>query len=370
MPNGDDNQPQRAATDESLAGERRKTDAEIEKRSAALRDDADAVVTLARKRADDVLGRARASADQKLEAGGQTAEARATLDDERRHEDDTLRKERRVEDDALADEREGRRRALVALLALERAATDRHLLLERDHADASVGSRDDFLAMTSHDLRNILGGIALSTGTLLRAEGDTLSREVVEREAQRIQRYTARMTRLVSDLVDVTSIEAGRLAIVTSRHDATELLRETIDAFHGVAAGLNISLRTEVKADAILARCDHERILQVLANVVGNAIKFTPEHGRIDILVERVDGDVRFVVMDTGPGIHPDKLSTIFERFSQADDNRSGLGLGLYISRCIVEAHGGKIWAESQVGLGSRFFFTLPSEDAGDRSRR
>jgi signal transduction histidine kinase len=101
--------------------------------------------------------------------------------------------------------------------------------------------------------------------------------------------------------------------------------------------------------------------MQVLANLVGNAIKFTPSGGRIDIVVEPVDHDVRFSVADTGRGIASDQLDVVFERFwKDAKRERAGLGLGLYISKCIIEVHGGKIWAESRRGEGSRFYFTIP----------
>jgi signal transduction histidine kinase len=132
--------------------------------------------------------------------------------------------------------------------------------------------------------------------------------------------------------------------------------------FRPLASVKNISVASDVRAGSLLARYDHERILQVLANLVGNAIKFTGEGGRIDLIVEATGDDVRFAVQDSGAGIAPDKLNVIFERFWQvADQRRSGLGLGLFISKCIVEAHGGRIWAESHPGAGSTFYFTLPA---------
>ena len=188
--------------------------------------------------------------------------------------------------------------------------------------------------------------------------------ERVEREARRIQRYTARMTRLVGDLLDVISIEHGRLAVLPERHDAKELLRETLDAFQPIAAAKQIDITTDVRAGSLLARYDHDRILQVLANLVGNAIKFTGEGGQVALFVEPSHDEVRFSVKDNGVGIASEKLDVIFERFWQvAEKERSGLGLGLYISKCIVEAHGGRIWAESQPAAGSTFHFTLPAAE-------
>lgn len=358
--------PERSETDESLGRERNKTDDELLKRSGAYEQTADAVVDQARGRADAVVAVARARADEKLRDSGATSEQRVTLERERRQEDQALEHERVVADDKLAYEREERRRALKALLALEREHTDQHLGRERELADVALASRDDFLAMASHDLRNLLGGVALSAASLLEISCDEDTQRQIARNAQRIQRYTGRMARLVGDLVDVVSIQAGRLAVSPRRQDAVELLRETLDVFQPFAAAKGIWIGTDMKASSLLASYDHERILQVLANLVGNAIKFTPEGGRVHIVVEPVDGVVRFAVADSGPGMPPEQLALIFDRFWQVADksSRSGLGLGLYISKCIVEAHGGKIWAESRVGEGSTFYFTLPADPA------
>jgi signal transduction histidine kinase len=307
------------------------------------------------------MTRARSRADEKRTNEGATADANATIVAERGREDLELAKERATADEKLEGERDERRRAIAALLALERTQTDANLLGERDFADTAVFSRDDFLAMVSHDLRNMLGGLAMSAASLLRI-GEAGPRGVsITRDAERIQRYSARMIRLVSDLLDLTSIEAGRLAVVPQWHVATELLRETQDVFEPIASAKDVSIRTEVKADSLLARYDEERILQVLANLVGNAIKFTRPGGRVDVLVEPIGTEIRFAVSDTGCGIASDQLGAIFDRFWQKTRQRSGLGLGLYIARCIVEAHGGRIWAESKLGEGSTLYFTLPA---------
>jgi len=157
---------------------------------------------------------------------------------------------------------------------------------------------------------------------------------------------------------------------VPQHQNATELVRETLAAFDGLAVTRNILIRTEVRAGSLLAQYDEERILQVLANLVGNALKFTPSGGRIDIIVEPMGNDVRFGVIDTGPGIPKQDAEAVFDRFWRAATREhSGTGLGLYISRCIVEAHGGKIWVESTPPRGSSFYFTLPgSAPAAERA--
>jgi signal transduction histidine kinase len=215
--------------------------------------------------------------------------------------------------------------------------------------------------MVSHDLRTILSGIALNAAMLVHEASPDPAGQRVIRRADSVQRFATRATRLVGDLVDVASIEAGRLNVDVEKLDATRLLRETLDTFQPVAAAHGIALAATMADDALLATFDHDRIGQVLGNLISNAIKFTPPEGRIDIAVEPDGSEVRFMVRDTGRGIPADSLAAIFDRFWQTPSTtRRGLGLGLYISKCIVEAHGGRIWAESQLGRGSTISFTLP----------
>jgi signal transduction histidine kinase len=362
MPEQDQEATERALTDQSLEGERRKTDDELEKRTASIVEDADGIVTRARDRADEVLVEARSAADEKLQLAGAGAAEQAAVSDERQREDDALRDERALADEELEAERDGRRRALAALLALEREQTDYHLALERDRADDALRTRDDFLAIVTHDIRNLLGGLALSAASLMALPAELEIKSAIARDAKRVQRYTARMSRLVGDLLDLVSIEAGRLAVVPQPQDATELVRETVDAFRPLAAAKKISVRTEVHEGSLLAEYDHDRVLQVLSNLLGNALKFTRGEGRVDIAVQRIEQEIRFSISDTGPGIAPDKLEAVFDRFWQSSQRgHAGLGLGLYIARCIVEAHGGRIWAESRLEEGSTFYFTLPA---------
>ena len=358
-PKGKHSQSERAATDESLGVEREKTDEELSRRRADIDESADEVIAGARSRADKVLRSARTKADEKL-PGDIDSPEHAAMEQERSREDDALRKERTTADKNLSVERDARRRALAALLALEREQTDDRLLLERHRADAAIGSRDDFLAMVSHDLRNMLGGMALSASSLLRIQCEEEIARAVARNAQRIQQYTARMDRLVGDLLDVVSIEAGRLGLSPRRDEPSELLSETIEVFAAIAAAKGISLKSATGAGSVRVSYDRERVLQVLANLVGNAIKFTPKGGSIELRLEPVDGGLRFSVADTGIGVAPEKLERIFDRFWRADERQTGVGLGLYISKCIVEAHGGRIWVDSRVGEGSTFYFTLP----------
>ena len=249
----------------------------------------------------------------------------------------------------------------VALLSPEREETDKDLVQERDHSDDALATRDEFLAIVSHDLRNLLHGVTGFAGLITLEVTRTKYGEDVVKNAERIVRSGARMNRLIGDLVDVASIHAGTLAVRCQVGDPTEIVMEAAETFQAQAATRNILVTTEV-APPLRASFDPPRILQVLTNLLSNALKFTPAKGKVVLRVERVGDDLRFSVSDTGMGIPPDKLEAIFERYLQvASNDRRGVGLGLYISRCIIQGHGGKIWAESKVGAGSTFSFTIPT---------
>jgi len=180
-------------------------------------------------------------------------------------------------------------------------------------------------------------------------------------DAARIQRYAARMNRLIGDLVDVASIDAGHVKVTPVAGDLAFVIMEAADSFQAAAATAQLSLSVEA-TEPLLAIFDHERMLQVLANVITNSIKFTPAGGRIRIRGERGTGEVRVSVTDTGCGIPEEFLEAVFERFRQiAERDRRGLGLGLYLSRCLVEAHGGRMWAESIPNHGTTVYLTVPS---------
>ena len=346
--------PERDQTDDSLRTERRNADEALQAPLAEVHGDADEVLHRARENADEVLAAARERADERAPnlAPERIAEARV-------REDATLRAERASADDSLQREREETVLALLRLLPLEREKTDRFLLTERIRSDVEIAHRDDFLGIVSHDLRNLLSGIVLST-TLLADRAPASADGAETREsAARIQRYAARMNRLIGDLVDVASIDAGKLSVARSHGDISVTIDEAVDMFRGLAEGKGISLESAA-SKPLPASFDHDRVVQVLANLITNAIKFTGAGGRIVVANEPTDQQVRISVRDTGIGIASDKLESVFERFWQVGKNdQRGVGLGLYISRCIVEAHGGEIWAESTLGAGSTFWFTL-----------
>jgi signal transduction histidine kinase len=350
---------ERARTDDSLRTERKNIDDARKGARASAERDADGVVDRARAVADAVLSASRLKADHES-LRPRPAEAGAVVG-ERARADLAVRGERATADVALRSDRKDRADALDALLVHEREATDAYLLTERARSDDAVAHRDDFLGMVAHDVRNLLNAIVLNLELLRPAGGDDEPGLQGSAAANRIRRNVARMNRLIGDLVDVTSIDAGKLATSPIEGDAAALVAEAAETFQPAALEKGVSLSVEVPAGPLLAEFDHDRMLQVLANLIANAIKFTPCGGKISVRVEAGRGTLRFCASDTGVGIPAPMLAAIFERFWQVGENdRRGQGLGLYISKCIVEAHRGRIWAESKAGKGSQLYFTLP----------
>jgi signal transduction histidine kinase len=353
---------ERDQTDESLRTERQKTDRALAERHAAEEEDSDLVLSRARESADAVLTEARAKADQRLDETLPQDATSTTLTEERVLEDEALQDERASADEILRRERLENARVLSRLLPLEREKTDRFLLTERARSDVALANRDNFLGLVSHDLRNLLGGIVMSAELLSARAPENEDGKQTLLATTRIQRYAARMNRLIGDLVDVASIDAGKLAVTPAPGDAAALIDEAVDTFQAAASAKGISLQAEIAERPLPAELDHDRMLQVLANTISNAIKFTSEGGSIRVCGERAGDELRFSISDTGSGIPENMLEAVFERFWQVGkDDRRGVGLGLFISKCIVEAHGGKIWAESKPGEGSRICFTLPT---------
>jgi len=240
-----------------------------------------------------------------------------------------------------------------AALALDNAAL-------YEQARAATRSREEVLAVVSHDLRNPLNAVLLAAVIL-----DEYTEPERWNERERLQLRTIRhsaeqMTTLIHDLVEVVALEAGTRVLHLERVDVGALLRSGAEMYAGLAAEQQVALWVDAPADLPGVHADRARLLQVLSNLVGNALKFTPAGGTVRVGVEAGEA-VRFWVSDTGRGIDPEHLPHLFERFWQARrGDRQGLGLGLSIAKAIVDAHGGRIWAESTPGAGSTFSFTLP----------
>jgi PAS domain S-box-containing protein len=226
-------------------------------------------------------------------------------------------------------------------------------------ARQATQARDEVLGIVAHDLRNPLNTIALSTQMLLRQRGAGESDTGSADPLRSIASSARRMSRLIEDLLDVARMEGGKLSVNPGPQPTGALLQEALEAVRPLATEVQLSAEVSEALPPVLA--DRDRLLQVFSNLLGNALKFTPPGGCITVSA-RVEGSrVCFSVRDTGPGLPPGALEHLFDRFWQAQrGDRRGAGLGLSIARGIIEAHGGHIWAESEPGRGSTFFFTVP----------
>ncbi|HMJ55235.1 MAG TPA: ATP-binding protein [Polyangiaceae bacterium] len=229
-----------------------------------------------------------------------------------------------------------------------------------EQARRATLAREDLLAIVSHDLQSPLSVILLNLAKLLK-EPLGEERRASRSQLATMQRSANRMCRLIEDLLATASIEAGRLSLKPQPVDVASLVSESLAALEPLAATKYLHLASELPADLPALQADGSRFLQILANLVGNAIKFTPAGGTITLGACAAAKEMTFSVADTGPGIAEDDLPHLFRRYWQSPRTaRFGTGLGLFIVKGIVEAHGGKVWVESTVGKGTTFFFTLP----------
>ena len=225
--------------------------------------------------------------------------------------------------------------------------------------------RDQVLAFVAHDLRNPLAAISMQASLLCRSGGEPALRGRKSGEA--IQRAAARMNRLIQDILDVTRIEGGRLSVEPKRIPAGQLVFDSAEAQGPLAASASLDLRVDVGAGLPDVWVDRDRVLQVFENLIGNAAKFTKPGGRITAGAALHDGEVLFWVKDTGDGIDAQEMPHVFDRIWQAQKTRrGGAGLGLQIVKGIIEAHEGRIWVESEMGVGTTFYFTLPTAQGAE----
>jgi PAS domain S-box-containing protein len=245
---------------------------------------------------------------------------------------------------------------------LSRRAAD---LIERVRMEAAlrdaVQARELVLGIVAHDLRNPLSLIMMQSQRMHRPSSECERRN--QRPVEVISRAAARMNRLIEDLLDVTRIEAGRFPVERRPLSPGALVTEAVDMEVALASSSSIDLRLALATDLPDVWVDRDRLLQVFENLIGNAMKFTRSGGRITVGAEARDHGVLFWVKDTGNGIPAEDLPHVFDRYWQAGAGagRLGAGLGLSITKGIVEAHGGRIWVESTAGQGSNFYFSIPT---------
>jgi len=379
-----------------LAETRAQTDACLDAERASSDTAASTTKPQALRVFDDLIERDRLLADQRLlkfrdRADDRRASRRAAapppdhcMDAERIVADASIKAEREVADALLEGERRhtdlavaGERRQQEAQrvrLETRRHDTDDQLSTERRDADIAVRSlgdtrnalavvesekarRGDVFAMVTHDLRSPLSVISMNAQVILEDTQEDSTRVA----AQDVVLAAARMERLLCDLLDLARIDEGSLRMVKAPHPLGTLVSEIHQWYAPLFTDRGLTLRICLPDDTLVAFFDHDRVVQVLSNLLGNAMKFIPRGGLVELHVERRPDQVELVLRDNGPGIHPDDVPHVFKPFWQVDrDTRRGLGLGLFICKNIIEANGGQLWAESELGKGATFHFTLP----------
>jgi PAS domain S-box-containing protein len=223
-----------------------------------------------------------------------------------------------------------------------------------------IQTRDELTRTIVHDLRNPLNSISLQAQLIARRT----TTEKCQTAAASIKKSASRMSGLLEDLLDVARLEEGRLAVEKTQMEPARLVREVVEATRPIASQSGITMEVEIDPHLPTIEADRARLMQVLDNLIGNALKFTPEGGRVTVRARvEAEGEVHFCVVDTGPGIPSDHIERLFEPFWQANGaDRRGAGLGLTIAKGIVESHGGRFLVTSIVGRGTDFCFEVPTE--------
>lgn len=225
-----------------------------------------------------------------------------------------------------------------------------------DERDEALQQRQQFLEIITHELKNPLSSVQLSTEPLLSMP------DPIAKRAGIIKRAAERMSSLVQNLLDASAIEAGRLAVAARPEDARAIVSEALDSLAPLATAKSQTIDRDIPEAAVALHCDRDRVVQVLVNLVGNAIKFAPEGSAIHVALRADPQHVHLTIRDEGPGMSTEQVAHLFERYWQAQrDSRKGRGLGLFISKGLVEAHGGQLRVESRLGAGTTFHVTLPA---------
>jgi signal transduction histidine kinase len=238
--------------------------------------------------------------------------------------------------------------------------------LQRVYRELESASRhkSEFLANMSHELRTPLNAV-LGFSQVLEKR---LFGELNEKQGEYVEDILSsgnHLLSLINDVLDLSKVEAGQVELEVAPFSLREAVERGVVMVRERAGKNGVALAAEIDPDVHVVTGDERRIRQILFNLLSNAVKFTPAGGRIDVSAGRVDGEIQVAVADTGPGIAPEDLGRIFEEFQQTDAGarqQEGTGLGLALSKRLVELHGGRIWVESEIGAGSRFVFTLPAE--------
>jgi signal transduction histidine kinase len=242
---------------------------------------------------------------------------------------------------------------------------NRQLAVANERLEELDKLKSDFVSNVSHELRTPLTAIKGSANNMLDGLTGPLNEKQI-RYLTRIKTNTDRLARLINDILDLSRIETGRVELHPASLHLVPLAKEVAEHLAPVAAPKNISIEVAASDPGITAWADHDKVTQVLMNLIGNAVKFTPPNGKVTVAIERKGEEwVELSVADTGSGIPPEESQRIFDKFYQiaaGTRGTKGTGLGLAISKGLIELHRGQIWVESEVGKGSTFFFTLPAQ--------
>ena len=223
---------------------------------------------------------------------------------------------------------------------------------------AALDARDNLLAVVSHDLRNPLTGIRFAADMLKRGLPD---REHVDKRVNAIVRAADIMTALIDDLLDARAMETATFTVTPTPEDVHTIVHDFSSSIESVVTQKSLHVHFDVPDALPAIACERRRIMQVLSNLVGNAVKFVPPGGTICVEVKRVAQELQFAIADNGPGISEDQVPHLFERYWKGGSGGPhGTGLGLYIAKGIVDAHHGRIWVESKAGIGTTVCFTVP----------
>lgn len=239
----------------------------------------------------------------------------------------------------------------------------------------AYAAREQMLAVVSHDIKNPLSAIQLEAEMLLRVaerDPDSPIAESVRHQARRILKTTDRLKTLIADLLDKNKSEVGLSSLTREENNVSKLFQEVLDSFENLITKKNLTVITNFSPDLFL-ELDKNKMYQVMSNLLCNAIKFTPQDGTIQLNIKELENEYHFSVADNGPGLNPLELEQIFEKYWTGDiTGRSGTGLGLFICKTIIEAHGGHIGAENLESGGARFWFTLtrPSLSLKDKKQK
>lgn len=249
----------------------------------------------------------------------------------------------------------------IASLATRAAAVISYCL-DNERLAQAMRSRDDVLSVVAHDLQNPLNVISIAANTLQQRLPDSSARRSIDR----ILRGAQRADRLIRDLLEVNAIETGRFTLAKRRVEPADLILTALESQQSLAAEASVIIATDLSPELPPFEADEERLLEVLENLIGNAVKFTSAGGTVTVGATLAANAICISVKDSGSGISPEELPHIFDRFWQAKKTeRRGTGLGLTICKGIVEAHGGRIWAESTLGVGTTVSFTILSSAQG-----